>query len=267
MANQISNIDKVTEVILAKRAVISEQRTLLVGISGIDGSGKGYVTLQIEARLAQRSITAANINVDGWLNLPDKRFNRIDPAKHFYHNAIRFDEFFDQLVLPLQSKQSVNLVADFTEETARTYRRHTYSFRNVDVVLVEGIFLFKRDYRKLFDLAVWVDCSSWTALARALDRKQEGLPPAATIRAYETIYFPAQKIHMDVDKPRESADLIIDNDPSLGRSLQSDLDMTSMDSVWTSPRSDPEELIYLGPSESRRLPPRTRSTQLSSGRT
>jgi uridine kinase len=243
----MAGIDDVVTRILALRASVPQRRSLLVGISGIDGSGKGYVTLQIEARLAQRSIAAANINVDGWLNLPDKRFNQSEPAKHFYENAIRFDAFFDQLVLPLRNKRIVNLVADFTEETAKTYRKHTYSFTNVDVVLVEGIFLFKRDYRKLFDLAVWVDCSFWTALARALERKQEGLPPAATIKAYETIYFPAQKIHLDIDKPRESADLIIDNDPNLGRLLQPDLGMTNMTSDWAFTRNDSEELIYLSP--------------------
>ncbi len=263
----MTGIDDVVTKILALRASVPQRRSLLVGISGIDGSGKGFVTLQIEARLAQHSIAAANINVDGWLNLPDKRFNHSEPAKQFYENAIRFDEFFDQLVLPLRNQRSVNLVADFADETAKTYRLHTHSFRNVDVVLVEGIFLFKRDYRNLFDLAVWVDCSSWTALARALERRQEGLPPAATIRAYETIYFPAQRIHFDLDNPRDSADLILNNDPYLGRSFKSDLDMTSMDSVWTSPRSDPEELIYVGPSESHRLPQRAlRSTQVFSGR-
>ena len=87
-----------------------------------------------------------------------------------------------------------------------------YNFKNVGVTLVEGIFLFKNEYRRLFDLAIWVDCSFATALARALERRQEGLSPAQTIAAYETIYFPAQKIHFAQDNPRSSADLIFDND-------------------------------------------------------
>jgi uridine kinase len=81
------------------------------------------------------------------------------------------------------------------------------------VILVEGIFLFKQTYRSQFDLAIWVDCSFPTALARALERSQEGLPPAETIAAYETIYFPAQQIHFNKDNPRAAADLIYDNNP------------------------------------------------------
>ena len=215
----MARIDDAVARILKRRAILPEERSLLVGISGIDGSGKGFVAAQIEARLAQHTVGAARINVDGWLNLPNKRFNTIDSGKHFYENAIRLDEFFAQLVLPLRDHRSLNLVANFAEETARDYRKHTYSFRNVSVILVEGIFLFKREHRKLFDLAIWTDCSFPTALARALKRRQQGLPPAATIRAYETIYFPAQRIHQDRDNPRGSADLILDNDPYMNRPL------------------------------------------------
>lgn len=215
------DIDEVTASILRQRAVVSERRSLLVGVSGIDGSGKGFVAKQIEARLALHSIAAANINMDGWLNLPDRRFNTVEPAEHFYENAIRFNELFAKLLLPLREQRSVNLVADFADETARNYRKQTYSFKNVGVVLVEGNFLFKRERRKLFDLAIWVDCSFPTALARALARAQERLSPAETIRAYETIYFPAQKIHFARNNPRETAHLIIDNDSEVTRGLRS----------------------------------------------
>ena len=206
------SIDEVTRKILDRRATIPATRSLLVGLSGIDGSGKGYVAAQLEARLALHGATPVVLNVDGWLNLPEKRFSRSAPAEHFYENSIRFDEFFTQLVIPLRDRRSVYLVADCAEETASRYRKHTYDFKDVSVIVVEGIFLFKPQYRSLFDLSVWIDCSFSTALARAIDRAQEGLSAAETIAAYETIYFPAQKIHLAHDKPLENADLILEND-------------------------------------------------------
>jgi uridine kinase len=115
------NIDDVVTNILSQRANVSEQRSLLVGVSGIDGSGKGYVAKQIDARLGHRSITVANINVDGWLNLPGRRFSTIKPAEHFYENAIRFDELFSKLLLPLKDHRSVSVAADFAEETTGNY--------------------------------------------------------------------------------------------------------------------------------------------------
>ena len=208
----MSGMDEVIRKILERRATVPDTRSLLVGVSGIDGCGKGYLAGQLEAHLAQHAVASAVLNVDGWLNLPQERFNQNAPAKNFYENAIRFDEFFSQLVIPLRDRRSVRLVADFAEETALCYRKHSYDFKDVSVIVVEGIFLFKPLYRDFFDLAIWIDCSFPTALARAVDRAQEGLSPASTIAAYETIYFPAQRIHLAQDKPRENADLILDND-------------------------------------------------------
>lgn len=207
----MNSIDEVIRKIRERRASVPDTRSLLVGVSGIDGCGKGYLARQFEAHLALHGVTPAIVNVDGWLNLPERRFNPIAPAENFYENAIRFDEFFTNLVVPLRDRRSVHLVADFVEETASDYRKHTYDFKDVSVVLVEGIFLFKPQYRRYFDLTIWIDCSFPTALARAINRAQEGLSPANTIAAYDTIYFPAQRIHLAQDKPREHADLIYEN--------------------------------------------------------
>jgi len=92
------------------------------------------------------------------------------------------------------------------------FRRHVYEFRDVDVIVLEGIFLLKRALRAHYDLSIWLDCSFETALKRAIARAQEGLPPEETVRAYETIYFPAQRIHFDRDGPIAAASMRVDND-------------------------------------------------------
>ena len=91
----------------------------------------------------------------------------------------------------------------------------TTSSENIDILLLEGIFLFKSAYRDKFDLKVWIDCSFDIALHRAIARGQEGLPPAETKHAFETIYFPAQRLHFERDQPREIADVVFNNDTAL----------------------------------------------------
>jgi uridine kinase len=199
----------------SRREQIPMQRSLLAGISGIDGSGKGYLTGQIVSQLQRQGQHAVAINADGWLNLPDKRFNPARPAQHFYEHAIRFDDMFTQLILPLKEKRTHDVVADLAEETAHQYSPHRYHFVEIDIIVLEGIYLFKRAYRDYFDLAFWIQCTFETALERALRRSQEGLPPDETIRAYQTLYFPAQHIHFSRDQPRTSADFVVNNDPRL----------------------------------------------------
>ncbi len=211
----LPQFDRVISEILARRADASGKRAVLAGISGIDASGKGFITKKIAKRLRESGWRVAMINADDWLNLPHVRFHRQDPAKHFYENAIRFDEMFERVILPLRSTRNVSLESDFAEETATTFRKHRYAFRNIDIILLEGIFLFKSMYRDHFDLKVWIDCSFATALRRAMARGQEGLPPQEAKHAFETIYFPAQRIHLARDNPRAFADAVLSNNPSM----------------------------------------------------
>jgi uridine kinase len=187
----------------------------LVAISGIDGAGKGYVADRLRARLESRGLRVALVGVDGWLNLPAVRFSETDPAGHFYRHAIRFEEMFERLILPLRDRRSIRLEADFTEETATAYRKHVYAWEDVDAILLEGVYLLQPEFLPHYDLSLWVDCTFETAIARAVDRGQEGLPPDETVRAFRTIYLPAQQIHFERDRPRQAADIVVPNDPRL----------------------------------------------------
>lgn len=211
----MTSLDAAIEMMVDTRRHLPAERAALVAVSGIDASGKGYLTMKIADALQSHSLRVANINIDGWLNLPHIRFDSSNPAQHFYLHAIRFAEMFDQLIFPLRDCRSVNIEMDYTEETATEYRKQLCSQADVDVILLEGIYLLKRAFQTYYDLSFWIDCTFDTALERAIARGQEGLLPEATISAYRTIYFPAQKIHFTRDNPKGAATAIIPNDPRL----------------------------------------------------
>jgi uridine kinase len=208
-------IEPLVERIVAERARVEPRRAVLVALSGIDGSGKGFVAAQVARALEARGLRVALINIDGWLNLPQVRFSDVDPARHFYDHAIRFDEMFSQLVLPLRERRSLVLDAELAPETATAYVAHRYAFHDVDVIVLEGVYLLKRALRAHHDVSAWIDCTFETALERALARGQEGLPAEEAIAAYRTIYFPAQEIHLAEDAPRAAASVLLVNDPRL----------------------------------------------------
>ena len=108
------------------------------------------------------------------------------------------------------ASKRVDIVADCANAKATVYRKRRYSLGGIDIVLLEGIFLFKPAYRDHFNLKIWIDCSFATALQRAIVRAQEGLSPAETKRAFEAIYFPAQQLHLERDQPNEHTDVIFD---------------------------------------------------------
>src|SRR4051794_9136929 len=128
MAN--TDLNSIAERITDLHNKLPAEQALLAGISGIDASGKGYVTREL-AKLLKPSLNVAVINVDGWLNLPHIRFSETDAGRHFYRNALRLDKMFDRLVLPLKRDRHIDLTYDHTDETGTTYRPEQIVLNNI----------------------------------------------------------------------------------------------------------------------------------------
>lgn len=197
-------LEEMAGLVVEERRRVPTHECALVGISGIDASGKGFVSEKLASSLRESGLNVAVLNVDLWLAAVDKRYDQNRPAEHFYRNGIRLDEMFARVIRPLRGTRSLNLTASLFRQTGEAFTC-TYRLQHVDVAIVEGIFLFRRDLRKNFDLAFWIECSFEKALERAIRRNQEGLPPEGIVHDFETIYFPAQRLHMALDAPRASA--------------------------------------------------------------
>jgi uridine kinase len=195
--------------------------------------GRNAILLFVGAGLLGRSLRFYRVGetpLGTWIFeqvfLPiSRRFGATNPAELFTITPFVVMNYlpticplFAQLTLPLHENRSVD--ADYTEETATEYRKHTYHFeaifQAIKVILLEGIDLLQRQFCSYYHLAFWIECGFATALERAIARAQEGLPPEETVKACETIYFPAQEIHFERDQPQVAATATINNDPRLG---------------------------------------------------
>jgi uridine kinase len=199
------------KMIINRRLEVTKDKSLLVAISGIDGSGKGYITEKLVTDINDKGVNAISINIDAWLTIPEIRYNPENPGEHFYHYGFRFDDMFTMLIDPLRENRQINLTTELTGQFGIPVNQ-TYNFQDVDVILLEGIFLLKRELQVNYDLSFWIECSFETALKRALQRNQEGLPPELIVRDYEIIYFPAQRFHFAMDDPQSVVDGIYVND-------------------------------------------------------
>lgn len=157
-----------------------------VGVSGIDGSGKTWLCGRLREELARRGLRAIALSVDEWRTAPGERFEGPDWGRRFYEHAYRWED--------------ARAALDFAQRSGGN-----------DIVLFEGIFALAPERRAWFDLTIWVDCPFDAALARALERNQEGREAAALRDEYERVYWPAQRLHLDRDRPNELADWVFEN--------------------------------------------------------
>jgi uridine kinase len=119
---------------------------------------------------------------------------------------------FEQLVDPLVANRSIRLATRGIRTDRDAWYDIDYDYADIDVVLLEGIFLFKRALVSRYDLRIWIECSFETALQRALGRNVEDLPADRLVQDYAGVYHASQRHHFMVDDPAAVADLIYVND-------------------------------------------------------
>ena len=208
--------NNLSKIILKRFYDHTHDHVFTVAISGIDASGKGYVAKRLESELTRKGLKVANINVDPWQNPIPIRLNKENPAENFYETGFRWDDMFEKLIIPLRKCKSIQLTSRLIFSHADEYFDHQFSYRNIDILLLEGIFLFQEQFLGLYDFKIWIDCSFETGLRRAIRRNIEKLSDERLVEDYETYYYPAQRYHFEKDNPKSLSDIIFCNDQLIG---------------------------------------------------
>jgi len=203
--------------VLAQNVILSykdhhSDSLFTVAISGIDASGKGYVSKLLYRKLETDGFKVATINIDPWQNPISVRLKNENAAENMYDNIFRWDQFFDQLILPLQRKKSIYLKTKGIRTDTDIYYELIYDYLDLDILLIEGILLFKRKYLLHYDYKIWIDCSFETGLQRAIQRNVEKLDKERLIENYNKYYYAAQRLHFERDDPQSASDVIFRND-------------------------------------------------------
>lgn len=212
------NIPSLTGKVLNAFAGHDKKTAFTVAISGIDASGKGYITKLLQDELENMGYKVANINIDPWQNPIPVRLQKENAAENFYRNVFRWKEVFAELLIPLKNKRSLHLQAKLIKSDADEYYDHIYEYRKIDFLLIDAILLFREKYLSFYDYKIWIDCSFETGLQRAIQRNVEKLDEQRLIHDYDTYYYAAQRLHFEKDEPQKAADLIFYNDLVLPKS-------------------------------------------------
>lgn len=208
MADKISRL---VSAVIDKHKAHQSPGAFTVAVSGIDAAGKGYISRQLNTELKKKGYCVALINIDPWQNPIPIRLQKENAVQNIYENIFRWEDFFEQLIFPLQRSKGIYLETKGIRSDADIYYPLAYDYTNIDILLVEGILLFKKKYLHYYHYKIWIECSFETGLKRAIRRNIEQLDEQRLVQDYDTYYYAAQQLHFRRDAPLESADFIFDN--------------------------------------------------------
>jgi uridine kinase len=196
--------------IINKTLQIQKPTPTIVGISGVDASGKTTYATKLVKKLKKhtdRQIIYASI--DGFHNLQEIRYKQgKDSPKGYYKDSFNHDAIKSLLLDPLSNGDLNYKTAIFDWRSNKKVEMPFEKAKKNAILIFEGIFLFRPEFVDYFDLKIWLDINFDTMVERAVNRDPErkGLRESCKKK-----YIPGQKIYIKKAKPKLKADIIINN--------------------------------------------------------
>ena len=145
------------------------------------------------------------IRVDDFHNPISIRYSGENDAENYFNLSININIIIEKLLVPIRQKSSFSTELTVLDLDADSFQnKRSYSISRDTIVLLEGIFLFRKELSPCVDYYIHLDIPFEECLKRGLERggKEE---------RYHTKYIPAQKKYLKEYPPSEHADVIIDN--------------------------------------------------------
>ncbi len=173
---------------------------LVVGISGFGGAGKSTYARWLQSQFEAYSYRAALVGIDGFMVAPEKL------ADGTYGPDFDHDRLEHQVLAHARD-------GSFEYETYDWYEQRlgeVVKVEMVDVVIIEGVRLFKPEWMSSFDLSIWVNTDRDVARLRGMTRDRDEYRNLI-VEFWDHVWTPRDVEHFDRYRPDTLADFVVDN--------------------------------------------------------
>jgi uridine kinase len=204
---------------LADRIIeIKRSHPIRVGLDGPDAAGKTTLADELVAPVRGHGRPVIRASIDGFHNPARIRHARgsVSP-EGYYYDSFNYGTVTESLLAPLGPDGSRRYcAAAFDYRTDLPVSIETRLAEENAILLFDGVFLLRPELAAYWDFTIFVDASFEVALARAQERDAAFLGSVEEVRRrYEQRYIPGQKLYFAECRPKERAQVVIDNsDPA-----------------------------------------------------
>jgi len=196
--------EKILDAIHEKK---QKDKPFVIGINGIDGSGKTTFSEALKSYLKSKDLPTQLIQLDDFHNPRAIRYAGNDQPDNYFNKSFNIDLVIEKLLMPIQKKKSLSLKLKTLDWRTDKYdNERKYDIKPNIIVIFEGVFIFRKELATYIDLKVFLDIPFKESKQRAIVRD-----PEADLKKYDTKYLPAQAKYLKEYPPSKVADIVIDN--------------------------------------------------------
>jgi len=188
-----------------------DEKPLIVGINGMDTSGKTRLAMDLEHELKKREIPVQTVHVDDFHNPKSIRYNKDLPDYlQYYCLSINFPKLIQEVLQPIsEGKLRKELILlDLELDEWSMLRRYEVDVSTI--VIVEGVFLFREELQSFFDVSILLEVEEEEIIKRAWQRDVPN-QGNEVIEKYFRKYLPAQRMYIHKCNPEKFASIVIEN--------------------------------------------------------
>lgn len=180
----------------------------MIGIDGNGGAGKTTLAKKIQKENPEYQIHI--FHLDDFITPRKVRYNhRYEQWYCYYFLQWQYGPLIEKVLLPLSQGKEVHTSLAFYDKEHDTYFEKQVDIETSDIVIVEGVFLQRKELSEFFDYIIYIDISQEKQLERVVQRDTYIGEKDEILRKYLERYIPAEKYYMDEYQPKDKADEII----------------------------------------------------------
>lgn len=183
---------------------------VVLGIDGLGGAGKSTISEKISSELESRGICPVLLHIDDFIHTRQIRYNDAHPDWQCYYDLQWRYDYFADVVSRIKSGEKQLDIELYDKDNDSYFTKHC-SVSGKTAVIVEGIFLQRKELAGSFDHMVYIDIPEDVRLDRVLKRDTYIGNEQQIIDKYNNRYFPAERRYFSEYAPDKSADYVISN--------------------------------------------------------
>ncbi|MCL1702958.1 kinase [Lysinibacillus sp. Bpr_S20] len=186
----------------------STERPFIVAIDGLGGAGKSTVANKLAEEL-QSICAVALIHIDNHIVERSKRYDTgYDEWYEYYYLQWDIEFIKNNMLLPLHNNK-LQLLLPFYNQSADTLSDRIIKLDSNSILLIEGIFLLRHEWRNFYDYRLFIDLPRKNREDRVLRRDAYIGNYEARLSKYKRRYWPTEDYYLEKENPLACADIVI----------------------------------------------------------